>query len=84
MLQILTCFNITSTRGATLAAAKVHYGVLSYAASAVLLRKDNLPESGRKKFYNLQRKEGIGTLTRQEELEYILQIREEEDVYVCP
>ena len=41
-----------------------------------------MPEIGKKKFYNLQRKEGKGTLTRQEELEYILQLLEEEDVHV--
>jgi len=57
---------------AALVAAEVHCNVLSYADSATLLRKDNLPEIGRKKFYNLQRKEGEGTLTRTEELEYIL------------
>jgi hypothetical protein len=41
-----------------------------------------LPNIGKKRYYSLQRKEGKGTLTRQEELEYILQILEEEDVHV--
>ena len=67
---------------AALAAAEVHCGVLGYKDHAALLRKDSLPELGRKKFYNLQRKEGKGTLTKQEELEYILQLLKEEDVHV--
>jgi hypothetical protein len=67
---------------AALAAAEVHRGVVGYKEHTALLRKDNLPEVGKKKFYNLQRKEGKGTLTRQEELEYILQLLEEEDIHV--
>jgi hypothetical protein len=42
-----------------------------------------LSEIDRKTFYNLQRKEGKGTLTKLEELEYILQLLEEKDIYVC-
>ena len=67
---------------AVLAAAEVHCGIIGYKDHVALLRKDNLPEIGRKAFYNLQRKEGKGTLTRQEELEYILQLFEEEEVHV--
>ena len=37
---------------------------------------------GKKRYYNLQRKEAKGTLTRQEELEFILELLKEEDVYV--
>src|SRR5204863_3632975 len=37
---------------------------------------------GKKRFWNLQRKEGKGTLTRQEELEYILQLLEDEGLHV--
>jgi hypothetical protein len=71
----------TPQYAAALAAAEVHRGVLGYKDHAALLQKDSLPEIGRKTFYNLQRKEGKGTLTRQEELEYILQLLEEEDVH---
>jgi hypothetical protein len=67
---------------AALAAAEVHRGIIGYKDHVALLQKDNLPEIGRKTFYNLQRKEGKGTLTRQEELEYILQLLEEEEVHV--
>jgi hypothetical protein len=72
----------TPQYAAALAAAEVYRGILGYKDHAALLRKDSLPEIGRKTFYNLQRKEGKGTLTRQEELEYILQLLEEEDVHV--
>jgi hypothetical protein len=54
----------------------------SYNDHTSLLKKDHLPEIGKKKFYNLQRKEGKGTLTRQEELEYVLQLLEAEKVHV--
>jgi hypothetical protein len=67
---------------AALAAAEVHRGVVGHREHTALLKKDNLPDIDKKKFYNLQRKEGKGTLTRQEELEYILQLLEEEDVHV--
>jgi hypothetical protein len=43
-----------------------------------------LLDIGKKKYYSLQRKEGKGTLTRQEELELILKTLEEENVYVKP
>ena len=36
----------------------------------------------KKKYWNLQRKEGQGTLTRQEELEYLLELLEGEGVHV--
>jgi hypothetical protein len=54
------------------AAASVHRGVVGYKEHAALLKKDHLPDIGKKTYWNLQRKEGQGTLTRQEELEYIL------------
>jgi hypothetical protein len=57
---------------AALAAAFVYCSVVGYKEHRALLKKDNLPEISKDKFYNLQRKEGISTLTRQEELEYIL------------
>jgi hypothetical protein len=41
-----------------------------------------LLEIGKKRYYSLQRKEGKGILTRQEELEYILKLLEEEGIYV--
>jgi hypothetical protein len=57
---------------AALAAAAIHCSIVSYSDYTSLLKKDNLPEIGKMKFYNLQRKEGKGILTRQEELEYVL------------
>jgi hypothetical protein len=67
---------------AALAAGSVHRGLISYKDHAALLKKSGLPELSKKKYYNLLRKEGKGTLTRQEELELILGLLEEEDVYV--
>jgi hypothetical protein len=55
---------------------------LSYQQSAALLEQEGL-ELKKKRYWNLWRKEGEGTLTRQEELEYILQMLEDEGVYVC-
>jgi len=49
---------------AALAAATTHCSVIGYKEHAALLKKDRLPEIGKKQFYNLQRKEGKGTLTR--------------------
>jgi hypothetical protein len=46
------------------------------------LKKDDLPRIGKKQFYNLQRKEEVGTMTKQQELEYILQLLEAEDIHV--
>jgi hypothetical protein len=57
---------------AAFAAAFVYCGVVRYKEHRALLKKDNLLEISKDKLYNLQRKEGISTLTRQEELEYIL------------
>ena len=57
---------------AILVATKVHYSIVEYKVHTALLKKDNLLEIGRKTFYNLQRKEEKNTLTKQEELEYIL------------
>jgi hypothetical protein len=68
---------------AAIAMARTHRGILSYKDSAAVLTQDGL-EIRKKKFYNLQRKEGKGTLTRQEELEYILQLLEDEGIHVRP
>jgi hypothetical protein len=67
---------------AALAIATSHRGILSYKASAAVLKKEGL-EIKRKKYWNLQRKEGEGTLTRQEELKYLLKLLEGEGVHVC-
>jgi hypothetical protein len=67
---------------AALAAASSHRGVIGYKDSAAILKKSGLPDLGKQRYYNLQQKEGKGTLTRQEELELILEILEEEDVHV--
>ena len=61
--------------------ASSHRGLISYKESASILRTDNL-EIGRKEFYNLQRKEGKGTLTRQDELQLILQVLDQEGIHV--
>ena len=67
---------------AALAATSIHRGVVGYKEYIALLKKDSLPRIGKKQFYNLQRKEEKGTLTKQEELEYILELLEAEDVHV--
>ena len=61
--------------------ASTHRGILSYQQSAALLEQEGL-ELKKKRYWNLRRKEGEGTLTRQEELEYILQMLEDEGVHV--
>jgi hypothetical protein len=55
---------------------------LSYKDSVAVLEQDSY-EIKKKKHWNLQRKEGQGTLTRQEELEYILQLLKDDGDYVC-
>jgi hypothetical protein len=60
--------------------ATSHRGTLSYSQSAEILRKDNL-ELDRKKYYNLQRKEGRGELTRQEELQLLLETLDNEGIH---
>jgi hypothetical protein len=54
------------------ALATSHRGVISYTASAEILQKEGLELSNRKEFYNLERKEEKGELTRQEELLLLL------------
>lgn len=54
---------------------------MPYADSAAVLAQDGY-EITKKKYWNLRRKEGHGTLTRQEELEYILQLLEDDGVHV--
>jgi hypothetical protein len=63
------------------ALASTHRKILSYQQSAAVLKQDGL-ELKKKRYWNLRRKEGKGTLTRQEELEYILQMLEDEGVHV--
>jgi hypothetical protein len=67
---------------AALVATSTHHGVVGYKEHAALLKKDGLPRIGKRQFYNLQRKEEKGTLTKQEELEYILQLLEAKNVHV--
>ena len=67
---------------AALAVASSYRGVVGYKDHVAILKKSGLPEIGKQRYYNLQRKEGKGTLTRQEELEFILALLEEEDVHV--
>jgi hypothetical protein len=57
---------------AALAATLIHCSIIRYKEHTALLKKDSLLRISKKQFYNLQRKEEKGTLTRQEELEYIL------------
>jgi MULE transposase domain len=66
---------------AALALASTHCGILSYQDSAAVLEQEGY-EIKKKKYWNLQRKEGHGTLTRQEELEYILQLLEDDGAHV--
>ena len=54
---------------------------MSYQQLAALLEQEGL-ELKKERYWNLRRKEGEGTLTRQEELEYILQMLEDEGVHV--
>jgi hypothetical protein len=58
-----------------------HRGILSYRDSAAILEQEGF-EIKKRKFWNLRRKEGQGTLTRQEELEYILQLLEDDGAHV--
>jgi hypothetical protein len=69
-------------RIATLAIATTHRGVVGYREHAAIVEKEGLPKLTKREFWNLQRKEGKGTLTRQEELEYVLQLLESYDVHV--
>jgi hypothetical protein len=66
---------------AALALASTHRGILSYKDSAAVLEQEGY-EIKKKKFWNLRRKEGHGTLTRQEELEYILQLLKDDGAHV--
>ena len=60
--------------------AASHHGLISYKESAAILRKEGL-EIGKKQFWNLHWKEWKGTLTRQEELQHILQLLEDEGIH---
>jgi MULE transposase-like protein len=66
---------------AALALASTHRGILSYKDSAAVLEQEGY-EIKKKKYWNLRRKEEHGTLTRQEELEYILQLLEDNGAHV--
>jgi hypothetical protein len=68
---------------AAFTAVSTHQGVVGYKEHTVLLKKDRLLTIGKKMFYNLQRKEEKGILTKQEELEYILQLLKAEELHVC-
>jgi hypothetical protein len=57
---------------AALAIATVHRGVVSYKDHIAIVGKEGLSKLTKREFWNLQRKEGKGTFTRQEELVYIL------------
>ena len=67
---------------AALALALTHCGILSYKDLAAVLKQEGY-EINKKKYQNLQQKEEHSTLTRQEELEYILQLLEDDGAYVC-
>ena len=60
--------------------AALHHGLISYKESAAILRKEGL-KIGKKQFWNLHQKEWKGTLTRQEELQHILQLLEDEGIH---
>jgi MULE transposase domain len=64
----------------SLALAETHRGVIGFKQSAEILQKEGL-EINRKKFYNLNRRDQQGQLTRQEELELILYTLKEEGVH---
>ena len=65
-----------------LAAAKTHSGVISYTASAAILRKEGW-ELDRKKYNNLRRQASSGKeLTRQGELELVLGDLEQEGLHL--
>jgi hypothetical protein len=66
---------------AAIALASTHRGILSYQQSAAVLEQEGL-ELKKKRYWNLRRKEGKGTLTRQEELEYILQMLGDDGVHI--
>jgi hypothetical protein len=66
---------------AAIALASTHRSILSYRDSAAVLEQEGY-EIKKKKFWNLRRREGQGTLTRQEELEYILQLLEDDGAHV--
>jgi len=55
-----------------LAARSVYHSVVGYKDYAMLLKKSGLLDIRKKRYYSLQQKEGKGTLTKQEELKYIL------------
>ena len=67
---------------AAVAAGSMHRGVVGYKEHTALLKKDDLPRISKKQFYNLQRKEEAGTMTKQQELGYILQLLEAEGIHV--
>ena len=52
--------------------ATAYCGVISYTALAEILQKEGLELSNRKEFYNLERREEKGELTKQEELQLLL------------
>jgi hypothetical protein len=63
--------------------AATHCGVVGYKEYTAIIGKKGLPKLSKREFWNLERKERKDTLTRQEELEYILQLFEKEGVHVC-
>ena len=69
-------------RVAAIALATAHRGVITYKDSMAIIGNEGLPKLSKTEFWNLQRKEDKGTLTRQEELEYILQLLESAGVHL--
>ena len=63
------------------ALATAHRGVISYTASAEILQKEGLELSNRKEFYNLERREEKGELTKQEELQLLLTHLDDEGLH---
>ena len=59
-----------------------HRGVISYKEHIAIVGKEGLPKISKREFWNLERKEREGTLTRQEELQFILQLLEREGIHV--
>jgi hypothetical protein len=62
--------------------AITHRGVVSYKEHVAIVGKEGLPKISKREFWNLERKERQGTLTKQEELQYILQLLESEGIHV--
>ena len=60
------------SRAAFIAIAAVYRGVVGYKEHITIVGKEGLPKLSKREFWNLERKEEKGTLTRQEQLEYML------------